>query len=290
MGRVILIIGALLAMLVLVNSTVAPFFVVDERERAIKLLLGEIDETEYQPGLHFKWPFVNTIYKFDSRILTLDAPPELVLTSEKKNVLVDSFIKWRIVNTAEYFKSTGGDQRRARSLLAPIVKKEVLDAFGKRTMQDVIAGEREAVMQEIATATNQQTAALGVEVIDVRVKKVELPDDVSDSVYRRMEKERATVAKAFRSRGEESAKGITADADRQVAEVLSEAYKTSQEIRGEGDASAAEVYANAYGKDPEFYGMYRSLNAYKTTFSGKNDVLLIKPDSQFFKYFNGVDQ
>ena len=290
MGRVILIIGALLAMLVLVNSTVAPFFVVDERERAIKLLLGEIDETEYQPGLHFKWPFVNTIYKFDSRILTLDAPPELVLTSEKKNVLVDSFIKWRIVNTAEYFKSTGGDQRRARSLLAPIVKKEVLDAFGKRTMQDVIAGEREAVMQEIATATNQQTAALGVEVIDVRVKKVELPDDVSDSVYRRMEKERATVAKAFRSRGEEAAKGITADADRQVAEVLSEAYKTSQEIRGEGDASAAEVYANAYGKDPEFYGMYRSLNAYKTTFSGKNDVLLIKPDSQFFKYFNGVDQ
>jgi membrane protease subunit HflC len=290
MGRVILMVGALLLMLVLVNSTVAPFFVVDERERAIKLLLGEIDETEYQPGLHFKWPFVNTIYKFDGRILTLDAPPEAVLTSEKKNVMVDSFVKWRIVNTAEYFKSTGGDQRRARSLLAPIVKKEVLDAFGKRTMQDVIAGEREAVMQEIAEATNRQTAALGVEVIDVRVKKVELPDDVSDSVYRRMEKERATVAKAFRSRGEEAAKGITADADRQVAEILSEAYKTSQEIRGEGDASAAEVYAQAYGKDPEFYGMYRSLNAYKSTFSGKNDVLLIKPDSQFFKYFNGVEQ
>lgn len=284
MGRMLLLIVGLLALLVLSNS----FFVVDERERAIKLAFGEIVETEYEPGLHFKLPVYNTVYKFDRRILTLDAPPEPVLTSEKKNVMVDSFVKWQIVNTAEYFKSTGGDQRRARSLLAPIVKKEVLDAFGKRTMEEVISGERLEVMREISEATNTQTVGLGVEVVDVRVKKVELPDDVSDSVYRRMEKERATVAKAFRSRGEEASKGITADADRQVAEILSEAYKTSQEIRGEGDALAAEIYAKAYGKDREFYGMYRSLNAYKSTFSGKNDVLLIKPDSQFFKYFNGV--
>jgi len=290
MSRILLGVLVALALLFTVNNTLSPFFVVDQRERAIKLRFGEIVETEYDPGLHFKIPIVNTVHKFDSRILTLDAPPEAVLTSEKKNVMVDSFVKWRIADTAEYFKRTGGDLRRARGLIAPIVKKGVLDAFGKRTMEEVISGERLALMREVASATNLQTMSLGVEIVDVRVKKVELPDDVSDSVFRRMEKERATVAKAFRSRGEEAAKGITADADRQVAEVLSEAYKRSQEIRGEGDAVAAEVYAKAYGKDPDFYAMYRSLNAYKSTFSGKSDVLLIKPDSQFFKYFNGTEQ
>ena len=256
----------------------------------IKLFLGEIVETEYNAGLHFKWPFVNTVHKFENRILTIDAPPERVLTSEKKNVMVDSFVKWRIADVKQYFKATGGDLRRAQQLLAQFIKKGTLDAFGKRTVKEVISGERLALMQEVSVATNVQAERLGIEIVDVRVKKVELPSDVSESVFQRMEKERATVAKQFRSRGEEKAKGIRADADRQRAEILAEAYKESQQIRGEGDATAAEVYAKAYGKDPEFYRMYRSLNAYKSTFDGKNDVLLLKPDSQFFEFFKGTDE
>lgn len=289
MFRIILIVLAVLAFLVTVNSTVAPFFIVDERERAIKLFLGEIEETQYEAGLHMKWPFVNTIHKFDSRIMNIDAIPERVLTSEKKNVIVSSFVKWRIDSPREFFKATGGDNRRAERLLGQFINKGIKDAIGKRTMQDVIWGQRLEIMQEVAVATNEQAAPLGVEIVDVRVKKVELPEDVSDSVYSRMRQERAKVAKDFRSKGQEKAKGIVADAERQRSELLAEAYNTSQQIRGKADAEAAGIYAEAYGKDPEFYAMYRSLNAYKSTFSGKNDVLLIRPDSQFFKYFNSAD-
>lgn len=289
MFRIILIVLAVLAFLVTVNSTVAPFFIVDERERAIKLFLGEIEETQYEAGLHMKWPFVNTIHKFDSRIMNIDAIPERVLTSEKKNVIVSSFVKWRIDSPREFFKATGGDNRRAERLLGQFINKGIKDAIGKRTMQDVIWGQRLEIMQEVAVATNEQAAPLGVEIVDVRVKKVELPEDVSDSVYSRMRQERAKVAKDFRSKGQEKAKGIVADAERQRSELLAEAYNTSQQIRGKADAEAAGIYAKAYGKDPEFYAMYRSLNAYKSTFSGKNDVLLIRPDSQFFKYFNSAD-
>lgn len=289
MPRIGLIILAIIAFLFAINNTVAPFFVVDERERAIKLFLGEIEEDLYDPGLHWKWPFFNTVHKFNNRIMNIDAIPERVLTSEKKNVIVSSFVKWRIDNPREFFKATGGDNLRAERLLSQFINKGIKDAIGKRTMQDVISGERLAIMQEVAVATNVQAAPLGVEIVDVRVKKVELPGDVSESVYRRMEQERAKVAKDFRSKGQEKAKGIVADAERQRAELLAEAYNESQRIRGEADAEAAEIYAKAYGKDPEFYGMYRSLNAYKTTFSGKNDVLLIKPDSDFFKYFNSAD-
>ncbi len=289
MFRFGLIALALIAFLFSVNSTIAPFFVVDERQRAIKLFLGEIEEDLYDPGLHLKLPFFNTIHKFDNRIMNIDAIPERVLTSEKKNVIVSSFVKWRINNPREFFKATGGDNRRAETLLGQFINKGIKDAIGKRTMQDVIAGQRLEIMQEVAVATNEQANPLGVEIVDVRVKKVELPPDVSDSVYRRMEQERAKVAKDFRSKGQEKAKGIVADAERQRSELLAEAYNESQQIRGEADAEAAEIYAKAYGKDPEFYAMYRSLNAYKSTFSGKNDVLLIKPDSQFFKYFNSAD-
>lgn len=289
MFRVGLIILALIAFLFAVNSTVAPFFVVDERERGIKLFLGEIEEEHYDPGLHFKWPFVNTVHKFSSRIMNIDSIPERVLTSEKKNVIVSSYVKWRIDSPREYFKATGGDGGRAERLLSQFINKGIKDAIGKRSMQDVIAGERLEIMKEVAVATNEQAGPLGVEIVDVRVKKVELPDDVSDSVYRRMEQERAEVARDFRAKGQEKAKGIVADAERQRSELLAEAYEQSQRIRGEADAEAAQIYALAYGKEPEFYAMYRSLNAYKTTFSGKNDVLLIKPDSQFFKYFNSAD-
>jgi len=287
MLKILLIVLAVLAFLITVNSTIAPFFVVDERETAIKLFLGEIEEKEYEAGLHAKWPFFNTVHKFDRRIMNIDAKPERVLTSEKKNVIVDSFVKWRIDNPRQYFKATGGNSRNAERLLSQFINKGIKDAIGKRTMQAVIAGQRQEIMDEVAVATNVQAQPLGVEIVDVRVKKVELPEDVSDSVYRRMQQERAKVAKDFRSKGQEKAKGIVADAERQRSELLAEAYNESQRIRGAADAEAAEIYAKAYGKNPEFYSLYRSLNAYKTTFSGKNDVLLIKPDSQFFRYFNG---
>lgn len=289
MFRVLLIVLAILAFLVSVNSTIAPFFVVDQRETAIKLFLGEIEEEEYGPGLHFKMPFFNTVHKFDSRIMNIDAIPERVLTSEKKNVIVSSFVKWRIESPREFFKATGGDNRRAERLLSQFINKGIKDAIGTRTMQDVIAGERLEIMQEVAVATNVQAEPLGVEIVDVRVKKVELPEDVSDSVYSRMRQERAKVAKDFRSKGQEKAKGIVADAERQRSVLLAEAYNESEQIRGKADAEAAAIYAKAYSKNPEFYTMVRSLAAYKTTFSGKNDVLLIKPDSQFFKYFNSAD-
>ncbi len=289
MFRFGLIALGLLAFIIAINSTAAPFFVVDERERAIKLFLGEIEEQEFEPGLHWKWPFVNTVHKFNNRIMNIDSVPERVLTSEKKNVIVSSYVKWRIQSPQNFFKATGGDNLRAERLLSQFINKGIKDAIGKRTMQDVISGERLAVMQEVTAATNVQAEPLGVEIVDVRVNKVELPEDVSDSVYRRMEQERATVARDVRSKGQEIAKGIVADAERQRAVILADAYEESQRIRGAADAEAANIYAQAYGKDPEFYSMYRSLNAYKTTFSGKNDVLLIEPDSEFFKYFNGVD-
>ena len=286
------LIGAILLLLVIsVNSTVAPFFVVDERQQAIKLFLGEIEEKQYGPGLHFKWPFANTIHKFDARILNIDAEPGTVLTSEKKRVIVDSFIKWRIARPTEYFKATGGDLRRAELILSQFLSKGIKDAIGKRTITDVIYGERLAIMREVAVAADKQAAeSLGIEILDVRIKKVELPDEVRQSVYSRMEQEREKVARDFRSKGRETAAGIRADADRQRSILLAEAYNESQQIRGTADAEAAEVYAKAYGKDPEFYGLYRSLNAYKSTFTGANDVLLIKPDSQFFKNFNGTEQ
>ncbi len=261
-------------------------FTVHEKERAIKLALGEIVETEFTPGLYFKLPFYNSIRKYDGRILTLDARPERVLTSEKKNVIVDSFMKWKIGEVGRYFRATGGDERRALALLSQFVRKSVLDSFGRRTVQEVISGERAELMAEVQTEVQQQATDLGIEIIDVRVKKVELPEDVSDSVFSRMEKERATVAKAFRSRGEEQAKGIRADAERQREEILAEAYSESQQIRGEGDATATEIYARAYNRDAEFYRFSRSLNAYRNTIGGNGDMLVIKPDSEFFRYFN----
>lgn len=277
-----IVIVLVLAALVFGAST----FTVHEREKAIKLALGEIVRADYEPGLHFKIPFYNNVFKFESRILTLDARPERVLTSEKKNVVVDAFVKWRIADVERFYRSTSGDERNALTRLSQFTRKGVLDAVGKRTVQEVISGERVALMGEIQTQMAEPAAELGIEVVDVRLKKIELPPDVSDSVYSRMEKERATVAKAFRSRGEEQAKGIRADAERQREEVLAEAYSESEQIRGEGDAAAAEIYARAYGRDREFYNLYRSLNAYREAFSNEGDVLVLQPDSEFFRYFN----
>ena len=281
----LVIAGAIVALLFIASSV----FVVGEREKAIKLALGEIDRSDYKPGLHWKLPVYNTIHKFDSRIMTLDAPPERVLTSEKKNLIVDSFVKWRISEAERFFLATGGDERNATTRLAQFIRKGVLDAFGQRTVVEVVSGQRAELMAEVRDNANIRAKDLGVEIVDVRVKKVDLPNDVSDSVYSRMEKERATVAKAFRSRGEEVAKGISADADRQRAEIIAEAYRESEQIRGEGDAEAAETYANAYRQDEEFFRLSRSLKAYRQTFNNRSDILLLQPDSDFFKYFNDLN-
>lgn len=276
---------AFLAFILLISSV----FTVTEREKAIKLALGEIVESEYKPGLHFRLPVYHAVHKFDSRVLTLDAQPERVLTSEKKNLIVDSFAKWRISDVKQFFLATGGDERNATTRLSQFLRKGVLDAFGQRTIEEVVSGERAELMIEVQENANIRAKDLGIEVVDVRIKRVDLPSDVSESVFRRMEKERATVAKAFRSRGEEAAKGIRADADRQRAEIIAEAYSESEQIRGEGDALAAGLYGAAYGQDPDFFRLSRSLQAYRSTFTAKNDILLLKPDSDFFRYFNDID-
>jgi len=263
-------------------------YIVDERELAIKFKLGEIVETIDEPGLHWKIPFINNIRTFDKRILTLDIPSERFLTSEKKNVIVDSFVKWRIISPRDYYTSTQGDERIAVSRIVSILNDEMKGQFGSKTIHEVISGKRSAIMQAVNENAGKKTLDLGVELIDVRIKKVELPDNVSNSVYLRMIKERATVAKAFRSAGEEQAKGIRANADRQRTEILAEAYRKSEEIRGDGDAQAAKIYAQAFGQDKEFYSFTRSLRAYENGFRNSSDILVLNPDSEFFKFFKGA--
>ncbi len=276
-----LFVAAFIALVVWLST-----YIVHERELAIKFKLGEIVTTINEPGIYFKIPFINNIRKFDSRVLTLDTPPERYLTSEKKNVIVDSYVKWRISSPRDYYTSTqGGDEARAVSRIISILNDEMKGQFGSKTIKEVISGERSAIMQAVNENAGVKTRDLGVELVDVRIKKVELPPDVSESVYQRMIKERDTVAKSFRSAGEEQAKGIRANADRQRTEILAEAYREAEQIRGDGDASAAKIYADAYGKDKEFYSFHRSLNAYRNSFSGNSDMMVLNPESDFFRYF-----
>lgn len=261
-------------------------FTVREFDRVAMFRLGEIVKTDFEPGLHFKIPLVHSIRRYDGRLLTLDSPPERFLTSEKKNVIVDAFIKWRIDDVATFHRSTRGDERVAAARLSQIVKDGMKNQLSNKTIRDAVTGERSEMIDALRTAANVEASKLGIEVVDVRIMRIDLPAEVSDSVYRRMEKERATVAKAFRSRGEEQAKKITADADRQREEILAEAYAESQAIRGEGDAEAARLYAEAYSKDREFFDFHRSLQAYGKAFTGKDDVLVLQPDSAFFRYFD----
>jgi len=271
--------------LLLVSSM---FFTVSEREKAIKLRLGKITDSEFEPGLHFKMPLINRVIKFDKRLMTLDVKPERVLTSEKKNVIVNSFIKWRVADAEQFFKSVGGIESRADSRLTNFIREGVKDAFGKRTVREVVSSARSTLRTEILLAVDEQAKDLGIEVFDVRIKKVELPDDVRESVFQRMEKDRAKIAREIRSEGEEQSKRIRAEADRIREQTLATAYAQAEETRGTGDAESAKIYAEAYTKDPEFYKLYRSLSAYRNAFSGGNDVLLLKPDSEFFQYFNGA--
>ena len=262
-------------------------FVVSEIERAVKLRFGEIVQFDVEPGLHFKWPIVNSIRYFDSRILTLDAQPQRYLTSEKKALMVDSFIKWRVKDVAKYFTTTGGDEERAKRLLSQRVDTGLRNEFGVRTVKEVVSGERDELMTSLTimldTIAQQE---LGVEVVDLRVKKIDLPTEVSDSVYDRMRTERERLARELRAQGNEVAEKIRATADKDKTVILADAYREAEVIKGNGDAEATATYAAAYTKDPEFYDFTRSLQAYQATFESKGDILIIDPDSDFFKYLN----
>ena len=265
-------------------------FVVKQTERAVMLQFGEIVQADIQPGIHVKIPWVNTVRIFDGRILTEDSPQQRFLTLEQKFLEVDSFAKWRIKDVRQFYVSTGGDIAVAGSRLAERINDGLRDQIGARNLQEVVAGERDQLMLALTVELNETTVAdLGLEVIDVRVKRIDLPDDVRQSVYERMITERNREAQDHRSRGEELAIGIRADAERQAIIYGAEAYRDAEQIRGQGDAQATGIYADAYNKDPEFYAFTRSLNAYRKTFSSKADVLLLDPDSDFFKYLKGGD-
>ena len=261
-------------------------FTVNERQLAIKFRLGEIVKTDYAPGIHFKIPFINNVRTFDKRILTLDARPALYLTKEKKNVNVDFFVKWRIKDVATFYKTmSGGNERTAMERIYTIINDGLRDEFSKRTIQELLSGERREIMSTTTKVSNEQVQRFGIDVVDVRIKRIDYSEDISESVYNRMVAERTRVAKDFRSRGAEAAEKIRAGADRQVTILKADAYRQSQKIRGEGDAKASDVYAQAYSKSPEFYSFYRSLEAYRTAFNKEGDMLVIEPDSEFFSYF-----
>jgi membrane protease subunit HflC len=264
----------------------ASVFTVDERQKAILFKFGEILSSDFEPGLHLKMPVINNVRKFDQRILTIDQQPERFLTAEKKDLIVDSFVKWRIANVEQYFKTTQGDENRAGQLLYQNINNGLRDEFGKRTVQEVIAGDRTEIMKIMTAEATEKAQTLGIEVIDVRIKKIDLPARVSDSVYRRMRAERERVARDFRSKGAEAAERIRADADRQRSVILAEAYRDSEIVRGEGDAKATDIYAGAFSKDEDFFRFHRSVNAYKNNFSSAEDIILLQPDSEFFRYFN----
>jgi len=274
---------SLIAVIIISQS----LFVVSEIERAVKLRFGEIVQFDLEPGLHFKWPIVNSVRYFDSRILTLDAQPQRYLTSEKKALMVDSFIKWRIKDVAKYFTTTGGDEERAKRLLSQRVDTGLRNEFGTRTVKEVVSGERDQLMNSLTSMLDgiaQQE--LGVEVIDLRVKRIDLPLEVSESVYNRMRTERERLARELRAQGNEVAEKIRATADKDKTIILADAYREAEETRGNGDAKATATYAEAYSQDPEFYDFTRSLKAYQATFQSKGDILLIDPDSDFFKYLD----
>ncbi|MCH2356074.1 MAG: protease modulator HflC [Pseudomonadales bacterium] len=265
-------------------------FVIKQTERAVMLQFGEIVQPDIQPGLHVKIPWVNTVRKFDGRILTEDSPQQRFLTAEQKFLEVDSYAKWRIKDVRQFYVSTGGDTAIAGSRLSERINDGLRDQIASRTLVEVVAGERDQLMLALTAELNETTVAdLGVEIIDVRVKRIDLPDDVRQSVYDRMITERNREAQDHRSRGDELAIGISADAERRAVIYRAEAYRDAEQIRGDGDAQATRIYAEAYSKDPEFYAFTRSLNAYRATFSSKGDILLLDPDSEFFKYLKGGD-
>jgi len=266
---------------ILVRTTV---FTVDEREHAVKFRFGEIVKSDYEPGLHFKIPFVNTINKYPDRVLTYRESQERFLTGEKKNLIVDYFITWRISDPAQYFRAVRGDEQFAQQRLSAIIREGIKAEFSRRTVVEVVSAERSAIMAQMLVQAKQRAPELGLEVVDVRVMRIELSDEVSDSVYARMQQERARVAAQLRAEGSEDSERIRAEADRERTVILAEAYRDAEIMRGEGDARAAATYANAYNENSEFYAFYRSMQAYRASIGGAQDVLVLSPDSDFFQF------
>ena len=277
-----ILLGIIIALFILASSSL---YIVDQREKAIVFQLGEVVDVRTDPGLYFKIPMVQNVRFFDSRILTMDAEePDRYITSEKKNVLVDLFVKWRIIDVKQYYISVRGDEEMAKVRLAQTVNASLRDEFGTRTVHEVISGQRDQIMDVMRRKADTDARKIGVEVVDVRLKRVDLPAEVSESVYRRMEAERTRVANELRSTGAAESEKIRADADRQREVILAKAYRNAQEIKGKGDAKAAEIYAEAFQRNPEFYSFYRSLEAYKKSFRNKGDMMVLEPTSEFFKY------
>jgi membrane protease subunit HflC len=280
------ILAGAIALLILLSLSM---YVVDQRKTAIVFQLGEVVAVKTKPGLYFKIPLMQNVRFFDARIQTLDMPEaERFITAEKKNMMVDAFIKWRIADVKQYYISVGGDETRAQTRLMQTVNAVMREEFGKHTIHEVIAEDREQIMQTLREKTNADASKIGVEVLDVRLKRVDFPQEISDSVYRRMEAERKSAANELRATGNAESEQIRADADRQREVLLAEAYREAQRIKGEGDAKAAAIYAGAFGRNPEFFEFYRSLEAYKQSFKSKNDMMVIDPSSAFFKYLKGA--
>jgi membrane protease subunit HflC len=261
-------------------------YTVDEREQALVFRFGEIIRVDTQPGIKFKMPFVNSVKFFDDRIQTMDAEPQSYLTLEKKNLIVDSFVKWRIRDVREYYVRLGGSKSRAQSRLSKRVNDAIRDEIGKRSVKDVVSGDRVLIMDTVRKAVDQEASGLGLEVVDARLKRVDLDPDINETVYNRMRAERQRVAKELRAQGEEEAEKIQANADRRRQVLLAEANRTAEKLKGEGDARATSIYAAAYSKDKEFFKFYKSLEAYQKTFNSKSDLFIVDPNSDFMQYMN----
>lgn len=297
----------LVVLAILVFFGIQSLYVVSEKERAIKLQFGEVVQADLQPGLHFKIPFVQEVRKFDRRIITLDTDPERFITSEQKGLEVDAYIQWRIDNVRDYYTSTsGGDMFRANSILESRINSGLRDAFGLRTLREVVSGrsqeeplstggriedegERDRLMRQVTQQINQFADGLGIEVIDIRIKAIDLPQEVSQDVFSRMRSDREQEARRFRSNGERQAEEIRASADRQRTVILAEAFREAEQLRGEGDAQAARIYANAYSQNEGFYSFYRSLQAYRDSFNSGDDLMLLDPQSDFFRFMRDQD-
>ncbi len=282
--------GAVAIVLLLIGLLVAgsSLYIVKETERAVKLKFGEVVQSDVPPGLHVKIPFVNKIRKFDARLQTLNASPERYLTIEKKSLIVDSYAKWRISDVQKFYTATNGDEMQANALLSQRINAGLRNSFGALDMHEVVSGKRDELMESLTVKINKVAQdEFGIEVLDIRVKQVDLPKDVRQSVFDRMNTEREREAREHRSRGREMAEGIRAAADREKIIIESEAYRDAEIVKGKGDAEAAEIYAKAYQQNPEFYAFWRSLKAYEESFSDKSDFLIVKPDNEFFRYLNG---
>ncbi|MDX1496175.1 MAG: protease modulator HflC [Salinisphaeraceae bacterium] len=282
-GKQLLILILAVGGLVILSGSI---FIVDEREYAALFQFGEIKRADYEPGLHFKTPFVQNVRRFERRVLTLDNEPERFLTLEQKNVIVDFYVKWRIKDVGAFYRATQGQEGVALARMSDIFRKGLRSEFGKRTINEAVSGERSEIMQMLTKSANEQVSDFGIEVVDVRVQRIDLPENVSESVYNRMRSERKQVAAEFRAEGAEEAEKIRADVDREREIILANAYNKAEQIRGEGDAGSADLYAKAYNRNRDFYDFYRSLELYRNSVGDNGDMLVLKPDGELFRYFN----